>query len=152
MAEKEYEWTTEQRQKFVTWLKREMHERWMNTSDLAKAGGITSGALSHMMDGTRGLGVNLALGVARGLKISPVIVFEEAGMLPKEQARDELIDQIDALWKSWSPIERAKFLQIALEYDRDLSEQRSRHPRGGVSRPRDSLRVEGKAAQPGLGL
>lgn len=153
-GEKEAEWTDEQREKFIAWLKNEMHKRWWNWSDLAREGKITSGALSHMANGTRGLGPRLATGIARALEIPEAIVFEEAGLLPKQAVpRDELAAQIEKLWSKWSTIERAHFLQMMLDYDRALTEERDRKSRGGSSRqPRDSLRVEGKAAQPGLGL
>lgn len=84
---------------FPSWLLEILKERKMNQSELASAAGVASGSISDIISGRRRVGKNLALAIAKGLRLPPEIVFEKAGfkqkeregfMLTLDQARDIL--------------------------------------------------------------
>jgi transcriptional regulator with XRE-family HTH domain len=79
--------------KFSVWLQREMDKREWSMSDLARNAGISRGAVANIMRGDRNPGVNVCEGIAKALKVSPEIVYRQAGILspavdPNERAQE----------------------------------------------------------------
>ena len=71
-----------------------LDERGMKPADLAREGNIGKGTLSDIFSGRRKVGPELATSIADGLDIPPLIVFQEAGLLPRDKKLNPQILQI----------------------------------------------------------
>jgi transcriptional regulator with XRE-family HTH domain len=64
------------------WLRQEAEERGWSFREMARRGGLSSGAISNVMTGNAPAGWDLCVGIARALEIPPEGVFRKAGLLP----------------------------------------------------------------------
>lgn len=69
-------------EELTEWLKREAEERGWSFREMARRGGLSSGAISNVMTGNAPAGWDLCVGIARALEVAPEIVFRKAGLLP----------------------------------------------------------------------
>jgi len=67
---------------FGMWLLKELEERNMSQSDLARACSITTAQISRIISGTRSAGKDSLTAIAHALRLPPDLVFEKAGVLP----------------------------------------------------------------------
>ena len=64
------------------WLRQEAEERGWSFREMARRGGLSSGAISNVMTGNAPAGWDLCVGIAQALEIPPEGVFRKAGLLP----------------------------------------------------------------------
>jgi len=64
------------------WLSEEVDRRGWSYREIARRGGLSSGAISNVMTGNASPGWDLCLGLARALDVAPEEVFRKAGLLP----------------------------------------------------------------------
>lgn len=69
-------------ERFSDWLLKELENRDMSQSDLARAAGLGRGTISNIMTGTRNVGQETLIKIAAALRLPPEFVFEKAGILP----------------------------------------------------------------------
>lgn len=69
---------------FSDWLLNELKERNMSQSELARQADIGRGTISNIMSGTRNVGKDTLVAIARALKLPPDLVFEKAKVLPSK--------------------------------------------------------------------
>lgn len=67
---------------FGEWLKQEIDKRHISQKELAEISGVTPAQISRIIGGTRGIGPDAIVGIARALKLPPELVFKKAGILP----------------------------------------------------------------------
>lgn len=85
---------------FGEWLLRELKKRELSQSDLSKISGLSRGTLSNLINGTRGIGPDSLLAIAKALKLPPTQVFEAAGILPPKAGEDPWVEQMDLKLRS----------------------------------------------------
>lgn len=106
---------------FARWLQEQLNDRDWIPADLAKRAGIQGGSLSHIMNGTRKVGPESAVAIARALSLPAETVFRKAGLLPEEKNTEDLsLKEIAEISKGLSPEDRRTLLRIA----RSLMSQR----------------------------
>jgi transcriptional regulator with XRE-family HTH domain len=74
---------------FGEWLKSEIKIRNISQKELADISGVTPAQISRAISGSRGLGTDTLLSIARALRVSPEEVFRRAGVLPPRPNQDE---------------------------------------------------------------
>lgn len=67
---------------FSEWLSEEIENSGLNQSELARLAGISRGAVSHLINGTRQPGPDICVSIAKALKLPPENVLRAAGILP----------------------------------------------------------------------
>lgn len=67
---------------FGDWLLKQLKDRNISQSELARLAGISKGTISNLINGTRGAGQDSLSAIAHALKLPPELVFEKAGILP----------------------------------------------------------------------
>lgn len=67
---------------FPNWLLKELKDRDMSQSDLARLANLGSGTISNIMNGSRKVGQDTLTKIAQALRLPPELVFEKAGVLP----------------------------------------------------------------------
>lgn len=96
---------------FADWLVRELHDRGMNQSDLARASGLSTGGISDVISGRRKAGREFATAVARGFDLDVETVFQAAGFLPQDkEQRPREIEQIMTLVEGMTKDEQKELL------------------------------------------
>lgn len=97
---------------FVDWLLNEMNSQGLSQAALAKKADVSRTAISNLINGSRGMGIELCTAIAHALKIPPETVFRAAGLLPP-------VSEDDAEWEIWkaklaqlSPENRQRFLRL----------------------------------------
>jgi transcriptional regulator with XRE-family HTH domain len=70
------------RNEFTLWLRAELDAQGWKQADLARATGLSSGAISNVLNGQRQPSVDFVLAVARALRVSPEDLYRRAGLLP----------------------------------------------------------------------
>jgi transcriptional regulator with XRE-family HTH domain len=74
---------------FGEWLKSEIKIRNISQKELADISRVTPAQISRAISGSRGLGTDTLLAIARALRVSPEEVFRRAGVLPSRPTQDE---------------------------------------------------------------
>ena len=69
---------------FTSWLRQEMQERGMSQADLARKSGLTTAAISNLVNGNRNLGEEAGRAIARAFDIPAETIFRMAGLLPPQ--------------------------------------------------------------------
>jgi transcriptional regulator with XRE-family HTH domain len=69
-------------QELTEWLKQEAERRGWSFREIARRGGLSSGAISNVMTGNALAGWDLCVGIAQALDVAPEVVFRKAGLLP----------------------------------------------------------------------
>jgi len=98
---------------FGQWILSELEKRNWSQSDLVRASGISRGTLSNIISGTRGVGQDSVIAIAHALKISPLTLFRQAGLLPSNNGGDVKLDDWEFLLKQMTPEDEAELRQIA---------------------------------------
>jgi transcriptional regulator with XRE-family HTH domain len=66
---------------FVKWLLQELESRGWSREELARRAGVQSSSLTHIVNGDRNVGADVARGIAKGLGVPQVEVFTRAGLI-----------------------------------------------------------------------
>lgn len=82
------------RVEFGDWLIGELRERDWTQAKLAREAGVSAASISDVISGRRQVGKDLATAIAEALDIPVDQVFRAAGILPKEPAVNEQIEEI----------------------------------------------------------
>ena len=125
--------TTRMDNKFSAWLIQQMKERDWSQADLARKTNLTRQAIANYVAGR--IPDEKALHqIARAFKLSPVLVFRNAGLLPAEPDTDEWVEEMSnkiGQIKNPSRREMAKKLLDVLVDDEISGEGQQQHkPRG----------------------
>jgi len=76
---------------FVEWLKEGMKQRNWRQVDLCQAAGLSSSAVSNVLNGRKKPGVKFCISVAKAFKTSPIYVLRLAGLV------DESLDKLQTV-------------------------------------------------------
>lgn len=80
-------------EKFNAWLLQELSKRNWSQSDLSYRANISRGTLSNILSGSRKIGTDVILAIARALHLPPEAVFRAAGILPPTPEADALTEE-----------------------------------------------------------
>ena len=109
---------------FSNWLKEELKARGWNQSNLARRSNITSGQISRIISGTRGIGPDACHAIARALNIPSERVFRKAGFLPsRPHVIGEQKEELDDYYEALSQADRGRLVAIA----KTLHEQQTKY-------------------------
>lgn len=110
---------------FSNWLLEQMSKRDWSQADLARATGLNRQVISSYINMRRTNPEPDALvAIAHGLKLSPIVVFRKAGLLPDSNGADVKLDDWEFLLKQMSPEDEAELRQIAeMKIERRKKEQ-----------------------------
>jgi transcriptional regulator with XRE-family HTH domain len=97
---------------FADWLLDEMNKQGLSQATLARKAGVSRAAISNVINGTRGLGVELCTAIAFAFGIPPETVFRAAGILPNRPGTDEDFEELKHLFSQMSEEEQEEFLAI----------------------------------------
>lgn len=97
---------------FSEWLMKELNNRNINQSELARLSGISRGAISHIINGVRQPGPDICDAIATAFKLPPETVFRAAGLLPKKPEADQKLEEIMFLMRELSPDDLEEIDQI----------------------------------------
>lgn len=111
---------------FRDWLLNELDKRDWSQSDLAKAAGISRGTLSNILSSSRGVGEKSLISIGRALRIPPEVVFQAAGILPKQPDKNALIQKIEYILQDLSETDQQDVLEYA-RLRRRISEERGNY-------------------------
>ena len=70
---------------FGDWLLKQLREKQISQSELARLAGVSKGTISNLINGTKGAGQDSLSAIARALHLPAELVFEKAGVLPPKQ-------------------------------------------------------------------
>jgi transcriptional regulator with XRE-family HTH domain len=98
---------------FVDWLIDIMKKKGLTQATLAKRGDVSRTAISNLLNGSRGAGINLLSAIARGLDIPLEIVLEEYGIRKPDPDKPPGIEEWIYLYINASEIERQEMLDYA---------------------------------------
>lgn len=79
---------------FGDWLLERLKEKDMSQAELARAADISRASISDVISGRRNIGNDLAVSIARALRIPPEQIFRAAGILPAEKEANVKVEQI----------------------------------------------------------
>jgi len=97
---------------FADWLLDEMNKQGLSQATLARKAGVSRAAISNVINGTRGLGIELCTAIALALKIPPETVFRAAGILPSRPGTDEDFEELKHLFSQMTDEEQLEFLAM----------------------------------------
>lgn len=112
-------------ERFNAWLQQEMDKRGLSQSELARRGNFNPASLSRVLGGTRQLGADMAVGIARALHVRPERVMYQAGLIPNLPLEDDLIEEMDAILEGWGPEERRQWLELTRLRNEQLAQSRA---------------------------
>jgi transcriptional regulator with XRE-family HTH domain len=116
---------------FAAWLNSELNKRGWNQNHLAKKAGLASGTISNIVNGSKGMGIDTAVALARALNISPQTVLEAAGLLPPDPEADPGFEEWTYMLSQLPERDRDELLQIArLKLERQEKEEAARKRKG----------------------
>lgn len=72
---------------FVEWLLEELERRGLSREELARRADVSSSTITHIVNGDRNVGAEVARGIARGLGMPQVEVFTRAGLISDAPSR-----------------------------------------------------------------
>lgn len=107
---------------FNEWLLKQLEERGWKQADLARYSGITTGSISNYING-RIPDKNVLKKIAKAFKIPPEIVFRAANLLPEENPKTELIEQITHLIQELPQSEQQEIFEF-IKFRFNLAEKR----------------------------
>lgn len=100
---------------FATWLKLELEKRSWKQADLVRASGLSDGAISHILNGTRQAGPEVCRALAHAFVFPPEHIFRLAGLLPPiTESNDPTLQALSDIARNMSPAERQDLLEYAL--------------------------------------
>lgn len=74
---------------FVQWLLTEISDRGWTREEFARRAEINSSVLTHIVNGDRSVGSDVARQLAKGLGVGQVEIFERAGLINEKLDEDE---------------------------------------------------------------
>lgn len=105
-------------QEFIDWLNQQLEARNWQPAQLAKAAGVYQSTLGNILNGTRRLGPEIGVKIARALDLPPELVFRKAGLLPPATGdfweRDLTLQELLAIVRQMTPEERQEVLKYAI--------------------------------------
>ena len=107
-------------EKLGKWLQAEMDKRHWNQTDLAKRAGFFPSSLSRVLRGDRKLGIDMAVGIARALKVRTERVLYEAGLIPEMPTEDVILEEIDAILEGWTKRDQQVWLELTRVRDSQI--------------------------------
>lgn len=96
---------------FGDWLQSQMDERGWSRATLARKAKMTTGAISHIINETRGAGPEFCLAISDALRIPPEEIFRRAGLLPPESERDTATQEAAYLFAQLGAYDRQQVLE-----------------------------------------
>lgn len=103
---------------FGDWLLKQLQDRDMSQSELARVAGVSKGTISNLINGTKGAGQESLLAVARALKLPPELVFEKAGIFPPKNTRSTVKNTAIGIIESLSEEDAAFIANFLTSYVR----------------------------------
>jgi len=85
---------------FGDWLLNELKQAGISQSEFARRAGLSKGTISNLINGTKGVGQDSLVAIAKTLHVPTEFVFEKAGLLPPKPKRDSILEQIEHLYNS----------------------------------------------------
>jgi transcriptional regulator with XRE-family HTH domain len=99
---------------FSNWLVKQLDEREWTQADLSKRSGVTTSQISRILSGTRGIGIDACLAIARAFHIPEERVFRKAGFLPNRPCIiGEQKEELDDYYRALSQGNRDRLVAIA---------------------------------------
>ena len=98
--------------KFGSWLLKELTQRGMSQSDLARACSITTAQISRIVSGERNAGKKSLTNIAQVFKFPLDYVFEKAGLLPPNSELSPIQRKIIYLVKQLSDSDLVPILDL----------------------------------------
>lgn len=129
---------------FRDWLLKAMESKGLSQADLARATGLTTGGISHIVNQSRAPSPETLISIAHALEMTPETVFRAAGLLPnltdpKEVAAEVLGHKLSGL--SESQIEELiKYIDFmkdrdGLQGEKTIIQRRTKKTREGSHPP-----------------
>jgi transcriptional regulator with XRE-family HTH domain len=99
--------------KFGEWLRNELENKKISQTELAYQIGVTPAQVSRIISGERSTTNDTLTAIAHALKISPITLFRQAGLLPNNNGSDIKLEDWEYLLKQMTPEDEAELRQIA---------------------------------------
>jgi transcriptional regulator with XRE-family HTH domain len=112
---------------FGQWLEITLQEHELTQSQLARMAGVTRGAINGILSGARGPGPELCLAIAKALNIPPEEIFREAGLLPFQPDKDNLVELITHLSEQLPTDEEKEDVAIYIRHRLQIAEKRGKY-------------------------
>ena len=97
---------------FSSWLLHELDKRQWSQSDLARASGLTRGAISNIVNEKSSLGLDSVTGIAKAFRIPVTEVLAAAGVIPKVAKKNAEEEQLLYLFRQLSNYDREAVLNF----------------------------------------
>ena len=111
--------------KFTPWLLQELENRGWRPADLARRTRLSTGSLSNILSGNRGIGPDMCKAIARTLGEPPEKLFRLAGLLPPlPAAEDERLHEMIEIFQRLK-VEKS---QEVLDYARWQLQRQGKEP------------------------
>ena len=88
------------------WVGDEMNARGWNRSELARRAHVSRGTISNILNGMRGIGVDVAEKLANAFDVPPSLVMKKAGIIAERVSESDEKEEIFGLFTQLSPEER----------------------------------------------
>jgi len=75
-------------------LENELRTRELSQAELARMAGVTRSGINGVIKGTTRPSNNLLLAISKSLRISPEILYQEAGLLPNDK-KDDFLENLN---------------------------------------------------------
>lgn len=112
------------KEKFGQWLQKERESRDLSQSDLARMSGLHRQIINKTENGVSTPAVETFLALAEALKLSPIFLFRQAGLLPPGPENSAKIEDWEYLLDQMPPEDQAEMRQIAeMKIERRQKEQ-----------------------------
>ena len=120
---------------FGEWLKQQIEIKRISQKELSQKSGVTPAQISRIIGGTRGVGPDALMGIARALKLPNETVFRAAGLLPAVDELDAMIEEIIETTRHMSREEQREVLTY-IRYRKSLEKKQTEQqttPRGSLA-------------------
>lgn len=108
---------------FSEWLLQEMNKANLSQADLARITGLSTGAISNLINQVRSPSPEALNKIAKALKLAPENVFRIAGLLPQELEKDYLTEEAEFLLSQLTELQRKQ----AVKFIRFLAEEKGEY-------------------------
>ena len=108
------------------WINSELRERGWSFRELGRRSGLSPTTISDILAGKTNPGFDFCRGIATAFGAPPERVLRLAGLLPPVTTRQELIDEIVAIFDSMDRDDQLRLINIAHGLARGAGNQRIR--------------------------
>ena len=108
---------------FSEWLLQKMSLDNLTQADLSRMTGLSTGAISNLINQVRQPSPEALRKIAKALNVSPDRIFRIAGLLPPIQSKDDLTEEAEFLLSQLSIFQR----QQAVKFIRFLAEEKGEY-------------------------